>query len=157
MAGRRDIIRMSDEEMLDFLRSSKTITICSNGPKGHPHAMPMWFAVDDDRTVRMTTFRKSQKVVNVRRDPRVTLLAEAGAEYEELRGVLIYGRCEILDDIEPVKETLVDISSGEVGGDPKARAGMYKVIEGTAAKRVCLVIRPDEFVSWDHRKLAGVY
>ena len=83
MPSRRDLIRMTDEERMAFLRAEKTITIVSNGNDGHPHAMPMWFTVDDDGTVRMSTFRKSQKVKNIQRDPKVTLLVEAGEEYAE--------------------------------------------------------------------------
>ena len=157
MPSRRDLIRMSDEEQLEFLRSHKTIIIVSNGVGGFPHPMPMWFATDDDLTVRMTTFRKSQKVLNVQRDAKVSLLVEDGEEYAELRGVVIYGTCEIVDDIQAVKETLVDITGGEAASDPAAREGMYKVIEGTAAKRVLLRIRPERVVSWDHTRLGGRY
>ena len=157
MPSRRDLIRMSQEEALDFLRQSRTMTICSIAPDGHPHPMPMWFAVDDELTVTMTTFRKSQKVRNVERDPRVTLLVEAGEEYPELRGVVIYGRCEIIDDLETVKDTLMRVAGGAPPSDPAAREAMGKAIAGTAAKRVCLRIRPERVVSWDHRKLGGRY
>ena len=107
--SRRDKIRLSDEEIRDFLANRKTVIVCSNGPHGFPHTMPMWFAVDDDGTIRMTTFRKSQKVKNVQRNPRVTVLVEDGLDYFELRGVLFYGKCEIVDDIEVVKDTMVRI------------------------------------------------
>jgi len=155
--SRRDQIRLSDEEIRSFLASRKTLIICSNGPRGFPHTMPMWFAMDDDGTIRMTTFRKSQKVKNIQRDPRVTLLAEDGLEYSKLRGVVLYGSCEIVDDIEAVKDTMVRITAGEAGGDPAALEGMKNVITATAAKRVCLRIRPERIVSWDHRKLGGGY
>jgi len=157
MPSRREIIQMTDDERRAFLRGKKTLSVVSNGHNGHPHPMPMWFALDDDGTVRMTTFRKSQKVLNVTRDPRVSLLAEDGEEYSELRGVVMYGRCEVVDDLEAVQETLIDITGGEAANDEEARAGMAKVIRGTAAKRVLLRFRPDEIVSWDHRKLGGVY
>ena len=88
MPSRRDLIRMSEEEVRSFLRSQKTMTINSIGPGGFPHPMPMWFAVDDEGTVRMTTFRKSQKVLNLQRDPRVTAMVELGHAYNELRGVV---------------------------------------------------------------------
>ena len=80
MPSRRELIQMSEAERSAFLRSHKTMTIVSNGPGGYPHPMPMWFALDADGGVRMTTFRKSQKVMNLRRDPRVSLLVESGAE-----------------------------------------------------------------------------
>ncbi len=155
MPSRRDRIRMSDDELREFLRSHKTMALVSNGRNGHPHPMPMWFAMDDDGTVRMTTFRKSQKVKNLERDSRVTLLVEDGEEYAELRGALLYGKCQVVDEIDAVKETLIDIAGGPA--DPAAREGMAQAIEGTAAKRVLLVTRPDEVVSWDHRKLGGRY
>ena len=157
MPSRRDLIRMTDEERMAFLRAEKTITIVSNGNDGHPHAMPMWFTVDDDGTVRMSTFRKSQKVKNIQRDPKVTLLVEAGEEYAELRGVHVTGQCEVVDDLRAVQDTLVDITGGEAAASQDARQAMYKVIEGTAAKRVLLRITPEKIVSWDHRKLGGKY
>jgi PPOX class probable F420-dependent enzyme len=155
--SRRDQIRLSDEEIRDFLADRKTIIICSNGRGGFPHPMPMWFALDDDGTVRMTTFRKSQKVKNVQRDPRVTLLVEDGTEYSELRGVAFYGKCEIVDELEAVKDTMVRITAREAGDDPAALEGMKDVITATAKKRVLLLIRPERIVSWDHRKLGGSY
>ena len=82
-------------------------------------------------------------------------LVEDGEEYAELRGALLYGKCQVVDEIDAVKETLIDIAGGPA--DPAAREGMAKAIEGTAAKRVLLVTRPDEVVSWDHRKLGGRY
>jgi PPOX class probable F420-dependent enzyme len=157
MPSRRDLIRMSDEEARDFVRASKTIVINSNGPGGYPHPMPMWFALDDDGTVRMTTFRKSQKVLNIRRDPRVSLLVESGEEYGQLRGVVIYGKAEVVDDAEVVKAILRRISGIGAISDPAARKGAEAVIANTAAKRVAILIRPEKTVSWDHAKLGGTY
>src|SRR5262245_27514788 len=153
MPSRRELIRMSEQEMREFLRSSRTIMINSIGPGGYPHPMPMWFALDDDGTVRMTTFRKSQKVLNLRRDPRVSLLAEAGHEYSELRGIVIYGKAEVVDDPEGVKASLLRIGGAGDDPDPSARAAADAVISKTAAKRVAILIRPEKVVSWDHRKL----
>jgi PPOX class probable F420-dependent enzyme len=157
MPSRRDLIRMSEEELRDFLRSSRTMTISSIGPGGYPHPMPMWFAVDDDGTVRMTTFRKSQKVLNLRRDPRVSLLVESGQQYNELRGVVIYGKAEVVDDLEVVKAILRRISGVGNLADPAAQRAADGVIGNTAAKRVAILIRPERVVSWDHRKLGGGY
>ncbi|MGI9590564.1 MAG: pyridoxamine 5'-phosphate oxidase family protein [Myxococcota bacterium] len=157
MPSRRELIQMTEDEQRAFLAEKKTINIVSNTANGYPHPMPMWFVADPDGTVRMTTFRKSQKVVNVKRDPKVTLLAEDGEEYAELRGLVIYGTCEIVDDLRAVQDTLVDITGGEAAASAEAREGMYKVIEGTAAKRVLLRIKPEKVVSWDHRKLGGRY
>jgi PPOX class probable F420-dependent enzyme len=156
--SRRKLIEMSEQERKAFLASSKTIIINSIGPNGYPHPMPMWFAVDPDGTVRMTTFRASQKVKNIQRDPRVSLLAESGEEYGELKGVVLYGKARIVDDIEVVKQTLVAVTT-RFGAplDAAAREGMLKVMERTAAKRICILIEPEKIVSWDHQKLGGTY
>ncbi len=157
MPSRRELIQMSEDAQRAFLDEQKTITLVSNHANGHPHPLPMWFASDPDRTIRMTTFRKSQKVLNVKRDPKVTLMVEDGEEYSELRGLVIYGTCEIVDDLRAVQDTLVDITGGEAATSQEAREGMYKLIESTAAKRVLLKVTPEKVVSWDHRKLGGRY
>jgi nitroimidazol reductase NimA-like FMN-containing flavoprotein (pyridoxamine 5'-phosphate oxidase superfamily) len=156
--SRRGLITMSDDEMRAYLNAAKTIILTSNGVGGFPHPMPMWFAIDPDGTVRMTTFRASQKVKNLKRDPRVSLLVESGEEYSELMGVVLYGNAQLVDDIDVVTQTLIACSTR--GGPPMSaeqREGMAKVMEKTAAKRICILIKPERVVSWDHRKLGGTY
>ena len=157
--SRRDQIRMSDAEQKKFLADAQTIIICSQGPNGYPHPMPMWFAVEDDGAVVMTTFTKSQKIRNVERDPRVSLLAESGTVYSELRGVLIYGKAELVRDKEQVLDVLARVSAKSAGGagnapDPGA---LRSALMATVPKRTGIRIRPERVVSWDHRKLGGVY
>jgi PPOX class probable F420-dependent enzyme len=156
--SRRGVIQMSDAEVRSFLDASKTIILISNGRGGYPHPMPMWFGLDPDGTLRMTTFRASQKVKNLQRDPRVSLLAESGEEYGELMGVVLYGRARIVDDLDVVTQTLVSVTTrGQPPLGPVAREGMQKVVAKTAGKRVCILVRPERVVSWDHRKLGGSY
>src|ERR1700730_12470632 len=81
MPSRRADVEMSPDEIRDYLRSHFRLTLVSNGLGGYPHPMPMNYAVDDDDRIVMTTFRKSQKVANLRRDPRATLLVETGVAY----------------------------------------------------------------------------
>ena len=157
MASRRDTIQMTDAEVKAFLGTHKTIIINSNGPGGYPHPMPMWFSVDDDGQVRMTTFRKSQKVRNIQRDPRVSLLVEAGREYNELQGVVLYGNARVVDELEEVKRTLRTIGGVAGGTDPAMSEAADRIISATASKRVAILIRPEKTVSWDHRKLGGTY
>jgi PPOX class probable F420-dependent enzyme len=155
--SRRGLIQMSDDEVRAFLSASKTIILTSIGPGGYPHPMPMWFGLDPDGTVRMTTFRASQKVKNLKRDPRVSLLAEAGEEYAQLIGVVLYGRAELIDDLDVVTQTLISVSTRGAPLEPAAREGMAKAVAKTAAKRVCIRVEPERVVSWDHRKLGGTY
>jgi PPOX class probable F420-dependent enzyme len=148
---------MTDDEVREFLDQTKTMIICSVGKDGIPHPMPMWFGLEDDGAVVMTTFTKSQKIQNLQRDPRVSLLAEAGETYSDLRGVVIYGNAEIDAEVESVFETLrkVSVRMGTVRAEDTeaVREGLL-----ASAKKRCLIrVKPERVVSWDHRKLGGVY
>jgi PPOX class probable F420-dependent enzyme len=157
--SRRAQIQMTPAEARSFLERSKTAILCSVGPDGAPHPMPMWYALDDAGAVLMTTFAKSQKVVNLRRDPRVSILVEDGESYQELRGVVIYGKAEIEPETERVLDVLTKVSSRYTGGGgsgPPAEA-LRQGLLATARKRVALRVAPERVVSWDHGKLGGVY
>ncbi len=156
--SRRDLIRMSDDEVRSFLEGSKTISVVSLRPDGFPHPMPMWFVLEPDGAIRMTTYARSQKVKNLQRDPRVSLMAEAGTEYTELRGVVMYGQAELIDDTEQVIDTLLAAAGNraadaDAGQQQALREGMRK----NASKRVLIRVKPERVVSWNHAKLGGVY
>ena len=157
MPSRREIIQLTDAEIRDYLATEKTLIIVSNGPNGYPHAMPMWFWVDGAGCLYCTTFGKSQKVVNWRRDPKATLLVESGEEYAQLKGVLIYATTEIIDDPERILDTLVDVNAGDRDLDAEARAKLREAVAPRANKRVLLKFHPERYVTWDHAKLGGRY
>lgn len=151
----RERIRMTDDEIRRFLQESRAITLVTNGHRGHPHAMPMFYGLDDDLTVRFSTYGTSQKVRNIERDPRVSLLAESGQAYAELRGVMIEGRAEIVRDLEATVATMVE-AMGRAGQPlPPAADLPPEVKEQMAGKRVLIRVRPERFISWDHAKLAA--
>ena len=157
--SRRDQIRMTDAEQEKFLADAKTIIINSIGPGGYPHPMPMWFGVEDDGNVVMTTFTKSQKIRNIERDPRVSLLVESGTVYSELRGLVIYGKAELVRDKEQILDILAKVgvkSAGGAGNAPNPEA-LRQGLMATVPKRTGIRIRRARVVSWDHSKLGGVY
>jgi PPOX class probable F420-dependent enzyme len=149
MAGQRERIRMTDGEVAEFLATERTLQVASIGADGTPHLVPMWFKVIDGR-IAMWTYAKSQKAANLRRDPRVTCLVEAGETYGELRGVSITGRAELHDAYDTVFAVGAELY-GRYQGDMthSSRAG----VEAEARKRVAVFVNPDRTVSWDHRKL----
>ncbi len=149
--SRRDQIGLSEDEIRKYLGESKTIILVSQGPGGFPHPMPMWFAVDDDGSICMATYRSSQKIKNIQRDSLVSLLVESGATYAELKGVVIYGHAEIIDDFERVIDVLLAAAGAE--SNESTRRGVSK----TAAKRYLIRVKPERVVSWDHAKLGGIY
>jgi PPOX class probable F420-dependent enzyme len=156
MALKRALIKLTPEEKEEFLRRGHTIYLASNGEDGFPHLIAMWYALDGDN-VLMTTFRKSQKVANLRRDPRCALLLEEGATYDKLKGVFLRGECEIIEDEETTLATLGKIGARAAGSDvPPPREAM-EGMRGQARKRVTLIFRPSKTRTWDHSKLGGAY
>jgi PPOX class probable F420-dependent enzyme len=154
--SRRDQIKLSEEEQRELLDGERIAVVSSLGPRGWPHSMPMWF-VPRDGEVWIWTYAKSQKVRNLERDPRVTVLVETGHEYGELRGVAIEAEAEIHRDLETVvgfaEELTLRYAEGisSVEGDAKA------ALEAQAPKRVAIHFKPVRVASWDHRKLGGSY
>jgi PPOX class probable F420-dependent enzyme len=149
MPSQRERIRMTDAEVEEFLAAERTVQVASIGPDGTPHLVPMWFAVIDGRIV-FWTYAKSQKALNLRRDPRLTCLLEAGDSYGELRGVSITGRAEIADDYDTVFDVGAAVYARYQGDMTHAsRAG----VEAEARKRVAVFVNPEKIASWDHRKL----
>lgn len=157
--SRRDQIKMTDSELATYLAKAQTIIISSINKDGTPHPMPMWFGVEPDGSIVMTTFTKSQKIVNIERDPRVSLLVESGgAVYSNLKGVVLYGKAELIRDTEQVVDILTRVSTKTLDNpDDKTRDGIRNAVRGTAPKRTGIRIRPEKVVSWDHSKLGGVY
>ena len=159
MASRRDKIRMTDQEIRDFLASQKTIILTSNGHDGYPHPMPMWFWAAPDGCIYFATYAKSQKVRNIERDNRVSLLCESGTEYEELKAVFIKAEAELVHDVELAIDVLMRAG---MGGDPdqmtpEQAAQVREMVRPRAVKRVVIRCHPKKTISWDHAKLGGVY
>lgn len=154
--SRREQIRMTEDEQREFLVNAHTIIISSIGKDGVPHPMPMWFGVEDDGAIVMSTFTKSQKIKNLERDPRVSLLVEDGEEYAELRGVVLYGTAELVPDDDEVVEILMRVNSKSLPEGIDADA-LRASLRATAPKRTGIRVRPERVVNWDHRKLGGTY
>jgi PPOX class probable F420-dependent enzyme len=152
--NRRKQIELDPQERSAYLREQLTMILVSNGRDGYPHAIAMWFVLDDDGCIYMTTFGKSQKAVNLRRDPRVTLLVESGVEYHLLKGVMIRGTAEVIDDPERAVKVLAKIHAKHFG---TLTPEVEQVLRGQAAKRAVLKITPERVASWDHQKLGGLY
>jgi len=152
--SRRDQIRMTDNEIGAFLEQQRSLQVASINKDGTPHLVTMWYGFIDGNIV-FWTYAKSQKVANLRRDPRISCLVESGLKYEELKGVSITGRGELSDDREYVLQ---------VGAAVLPRYNMVEIDDGVrevlqrmGAKRVAITIHPSKIVSWDHTKLGGVY
>jgi nitroimidazol reductase NimA-like FMN-containing flavoprotein (pyridoxamine 5'-phosphate oxidase superfamily) len=157
MASRREMIAMTDEEISQYMAEQQTLIIVSNSPNGYPHPMPMWYFADDEGCLNCTTFEKSQKVLNFKRDPKAALLVESGTAYAQLKSVLVYAQAEVIADHDQIVDCLVNINRKGKDLDQAALAKLRESVSQTAQKRVLLKFRPDTIVTWDHSKLEGRY
>ena len=156
MPSRRDQIKLSPAEQRELLDEERIVIVTTIGPRGWPHSMPLWFVVRDDE-IWGWTFAKSQKVRNLERDPRATLLVEAGREYGELRGIQIEAETEIVRDVERVFEFAKELTVRYAQGIESVEGDAAAALRAQAPKRVALRFEPVRTATWDHRKLGGTY
>ena len=150
---------MNHQEVLDFLESSRHLQVATIGKDGTPHLAPMWFIVRDGSVV-FRSFTKSQKIVNLQRDPRLTVLTEKGQTYEELQGVMIKGTAELITDPAYVLNVYGDLTARYPmvpGGAALKGEALEAAFGRFAPKNTAVVVHPDKVVSWDHTKLGGTY
>lgn len=150
---RRNLIELSPAEQRVFLETKKTIVLSTIDHRGYPHSVAMWYVMDGDCCV-MTTYAKSQKAANIRRNPKVALLAESGEKYEALKGVLVRGRAELIEDVDQCVSVLSRVHRKMSGSMPE---GIEEALRAQARKRVVIKVVPEHVSSWDHSKLGGTY
>ena len=149
MGNQRKQIVMSDGEITDFVARSRTGTLATVGPDGQPHLVAMWYGLLDG-DIWLETKAKSQKVTNIRRDPRVSFLIEDGMTYDSLRGVSFEGTAEIHDDPDTI--FAVGVSVWERYNGPYTE-DLRSAVDMMMNKRVAVRIVPHRVRSWDHHKL----
>ena len=149
--NRRRQIQLSSEEQAMFFREQRKAALATLDRHGFPHVVAMnYFA--EDGAFYMTSYGKAQKVVNIRRNPKVALMIESGYAYAELRGVMVRGHCEIIEGAEAVRTAFAGMAEAR-GAAPSRPAASAD----SAPKRVVLKIIPEKITSWDHSKLGGRY
>jgi nitroimidazol reductase NimA-like FMN-containing flavoprotein (pyridoxamine 5'-phosphate oxidase superfamily) len=156
MPSRREQIGMTPGEVRAYLEEQRRIIVVTNGVNGLPHAVPMNYGLDDQGRILITTFRKSQKVKNLERDPRATVLVESGTVYSQLKSVIAYCDAEIIDDPALVPQLMRLIRAQEAMAASLSKPMREQVRESTP-KRVVVRFSAFHTVSWDHAKLGGSY
>ncbi len=157
--GRKDIT-MTPDEVQRFLSSNTILQVATLGSDGWPHLAPMWYVMDGSEVV-FRSFTKSQKIVNLSRNPNLTVLVETGNEYSQLQGVMIKGTARLVSDPDYVlsiygslaaKYPMINDTPMELDA-PALEAAFGRF----AAKNTAVVVEPAKIVTWDHTKLGGGY
>jgi Pyridoxamine 5'-phosphate oxidase len=169
MPSRRSEIEMAREEFEAFLDDQLVMQCATVGPRGLPHMVPLWFVTEKTPNPAQGaeppascldligwTYAKSQKARNLERDPRATLGLEDGVQYQELRGVML--ECDVRLERDPQEVEGYGLRLfARISGGEELTAEVKEMVAKQARKRVGLRFVPTRVVSWDHRKLGGVY
>ena len=154
--SRRDQIKMTPAEVDSLLASERVAIVSSHGPRGWPHSMPMWFVPRADG-IWIWTYAKSQKVKNVERDGRATVLIETGREYSDLRGAMFETRAELHSDFDTVFAFAEELTLRYAEGISIIEGDAREALKAQAPKRVAIRFAEARRATWDHRKLGGTY
>ena len=157
----RTDITMTTSEIEVFLAEPRTLQVATVGRDGFPYVASMWYLIHEGN-IAFRSFSKSQKIANLRRDPRVTVLAEDGGSYAELRGVMIQGTARLITDRAIVLDWFGQIAArypffGEEPTPPLDADANEAAFGRFAHKNTGVIVDPVKVISWDHRKLAGEY
>ena len=147
--NQRDLIKMTPAEVDAFLAERHAMTMSTISRDGSIHSVAMWYGFLEG-AVAFETKAKAQKVTNLRRDPRLTCLVEAGESYDQLRGVSLVGTGEIIDDPDRMWE--LGVSVFERYNAPYTEE-LKPFVEAMLNKRVVVKLNVAKTVTWDHRKL----
>lgn len=157
--ARKDIT-MSPDELRAFLEEGRTLLVASLHRDGRPHLVPMWYVMEDDKVV-FRSFTRSQKIVNLQRDPRLSVLVERGEAYAELKGAMIEGRARLIDDPAYVLALYGKMAAKYAMVGPQPRVLSPDELEAAfgryAPKNTAVVVEPVRVTTWDHTKLGGAY
>ena len=144
-------IQLTPAEQAAFLQEGHKAALATLDKDGFPHVVAMGFLAKDD-AIYMTSYAKAQKVVNIKRNPKVGLMIETGKNYGDFRGLMIRGHCDIIEDSALVAGIIQELQAKQSGKSETPREAV-----ASAPKRVILKITPEKVASWDHTKLGGKY
>jgi PPOX class probable F420-dependent enzyme len=149
----RDAVKLTDEELAEFLESNMKVQVATVGPDGQPHLTTLFYVMVDGQMF-FWTYGRSQKIQNLRRDPRITCLVEDGVDYFELRGATIFGKARLLEDYDELLDLGGRVARRMAGGADLGDFG-DQIVAQQARKRVGVIVEPDKIASWDHRKMTA--
>ncbi len=151
--SKRGSVQMTEGEIEDFLAANMKVQVATVGPDGAPHLTTLFYVVEGGQ-LAFWTYGASQKVVNLRRDPRITCLVEDGEDYFELRGVSIQGTARLIEEYDDIRTLGARVAKRMAGGVDLGDFG-DEIVEKQARKRVGIVVEPQKVASWDHAKMSG--
>ncbi|HXO66481.1 MAG TPA: pyridoxamine 5'-phosphate oxidase family protein [Candidatus Dormibacteraeota bacterium] len=144
-------IAMSDDERDAHLASLRVCRVGTVGAQGAPHVSALWYAWDGS-ALWLYSIIKSQRWVNLVRDPRVSVVIDTGVDYFELRGVEFMGEVEFVGEQPRAGEPNPDLEAPERLFAERYWGGAWL---GYDLRHAWVRLHPSKQVTWDFRKLGG--
>lgn len=139
---------MTAVERDDFLDASRTCRVATASPDGRPHVAPLWYVWEGGR-IWLYSVVKSQRWVDISRNPRCSVVIDDGDAYATLRGVELSGVAEVVGEVPRIGEPHPKLAAIEDRFWRKYGSGTFR-FDG---RHAWLKLRPDHEVSWDFRKI----
>jgi PPOX class probable F420-dependent enzyme len=155
MAAGRQGVQLTDAEIADFLTSHMKVQVGTLDRAGGPHLTTLYYVLDDAGRIAFWTYASSQKVLNLRRDPRIACLVEDGDAYFDLKGVSIRGNATLVDDFDDILAIGRKVATRMAGGADLGAEG-EALVAAQARKRIGVIVEPEKVASWDHGKLSAL-
>ena len=153
----RKNIEMTTEEVETFLRVGWNLQVSTVGHDGWPHLTTLWYTIHEG-SIAFRSFRRSQRIMNLKRDPRLTVLVEDGQSYADLRGVMVKGTAQLIEDWDTVMAIYgAVVSKYQFDGEPVGTDRLEALFGSYADKNTAVLVHAEHIASWDHRNLSGAY
>ena len=138
----REQLRLTSGELEELLQTQRTLHVATVSPDGWPHVVPLWF-VWREGAIWINNLRRSKRSRDVREGSPVALCVDTGVEYQELRGVVLYGRFESADEDPSLEAVKAEFARKywKVDSIPDLKSHQW------------LRLRPERTASWDFRKI----
>ncbi|MFI8106372.1 pyridoxamine 5'-phosphate oxidase family protein [Streptomyces sp. NPDC086023] len=145
--GRR--IMMTDGELDSFLAGQRTCRVATVSADGRPHVGALWFAWDGT-ALWLYSITRSRRWADLRKDPRVSVLVDAGEEYGELRGAELSGSVEFVGEAPRTGEPNPELEAPE-----RLFAAKNFGLESMPhdGRHAWLKLVPESIVTWDFSKI----
>jgi PPOX class probable F420-dependent enzyme len=144
-------IMMEPGELDAFLGAQRTCRVATVSADGAPHVSPLWF-LWDGTSLWLYSITRSRRWSELRRDPRVAVVVDAGEDYGELRGVELSGTVEVVGEVPRTGEPLAELTEVE-GLFARKNFGIDDMPHD--GRHAWLRLTPDAITSWDFRKLGS--
>jgi PPOX class probable F420-dependent enzyme len=144
----RPDLSMTRPEAFSFLARHRQAALATNGPDGWPHVVAVTYVLTEGKLATTSRLR-SQKVANLRRDPRVTVMVDDGHDHASRRGLIVFGTGELVSDAEQVQQVIRSI----LATDPRGEDALPVAVERMARNRTAVYVTPARLASWDHTRI----